>query len=302
MSGPPPPGSRLTLATLREWGRLYSNWGRWGDDDELGTLNFLTPERVSGAARLARSGLVVSCAWPTDAAAAGEAGAPHGPLHDLPASAAQAPPPCGARWDPLGGVSYDGVAWNDRPVDALPARGARAGSIDRFCDGVVGRGVLLDLPGRLGVPWLDDGTRILPEDLDGCAEASGVAIETGDILLVRTGRLSRAFHEGSFAGYAGGPAPGLSLRCLRWLHERQVAAVASDTACVEVVPHEVEGCEMPFHRIAVRDLGLLLGERFHLDRLAEACAADGRCAFLFVAPPLPGDGSAGSPLNPVAVK
>jgi kynurenine formamidase len=245
---------------------------------------------------------VVSCTWPFGAAS--DASPPHGPVHDAgPERGASDPPPwTGACWDGHARVSYGGIAWNDRPVSELPLHGARAASIDRFCDGVVGRGVLLDLPGRLGIPWLDDGTRILPEDLDGCAEASGIAIETGDILLVRTGRMARGFVDGSFAGYAGGPAPGLSVRCLRWLHERQVAAVATDTWCVEVVPHEIDGVEMPFHQIAVRDLGLLLGESFHLDRLADACAQDGRYAFLFVAAPLLHADALGSPLNPLAVK
>jgi kynurenine formamidase len=290
------------LETLREWGRRYSNWGRWGPADELGTLNYITPARVVAAASLVRSGQVISCAWPFDAAET-NVGAAHLPVRDAHTlHQAPAPAPGSAWWDAHGRVSYDGVAYNDRALADLAPHGARSASIDRFCDGVVGRGVLLDLPGRLGVPWLDDATRILPSDLDACAEASGVAIETGDILLVRTGRMTRAFTEGSWNGYAGGPTPGLSLRCARWLHERQVAAVATDTWCVEVVPHEIEGLAMPLHQIAVRDIGLLLGESFHLDRLAEACTQDGRYAFFFSAPPQPGTGALGSIVNPVAVK
>jgi kynurenine formamidase len=152
------------------------------------------------------------------------------------------------------------------------------------------------------VPWLDDTTRIVPADLDACAEASGVAIETGDILLVRTGRLARGFARDDWGGFAGGPAPGLALRCARWLLERQVAAVATDSWCVEVSPSEIDGVVMPLHQIAVRDIGLLFGESFHLDRLAEACAQDGRYAFLFVAAPQPRTGALGGPVNPVAIK
>ncbi len=292
----------LDLETLRDWGRRYSNWGRWGEDDELGTLNYLTPERVAGAASLARTGQVVSCAWPFETAGAA-VGAPHAAAEDPHTFLAPpSPAPGGAWWDGHGRVSYDGLAYNGRPVAKLPANGARSASIDRYCDGVVGRGVLLDLPGRLGVPWLDDGTRILPADLDACAEASGVAIETGDILLVRTGRLARGFAEDDWEHYAGGPAAGLSLRCARWLHERQIAAVATDTWCVEVMPSEIAGIVLPLHQIAVRDIGLLLGESFHLDRLAEACAQDGRYAFFFAAPPQPRTGALGSPVNPVAIK
>jgi len=274
----------LDARTVREWGRLYSNWGRWGADDELGTLNFITPDRVLAAASLPRTGQVVSCALPFGADRAdGAAG-------------------LGARWQLLARTARDGLAYNDRDIALLPVHGARAGSIDRHADGVVGRAVLLDLPRFVRRPWLDDGTRILPADLDACAEASGVTVDTGDILLVRTGRMTRCFAQGSWQGYADGPAPGLSLRCARWLHERQVAAVASDTACVEVIPHETPDCALPLHQIAVRDMGLWLGDTFHLDRLAEACAADGRYALLFAAPPLPTHGALGAPINPVAIK
>ena len=298
MTGP------LDLETLREWGRLYSNWGRWGAGDELGTLHFITPERVLAAASLPRSGAVISCALPFDAGVPGEAGSPHAPVHDGEGEPSPLPAPhgAGARWVALCHVSYDGLAYNERAVTQLPIHGARAGSIDRLASGVVGRGVLLDLPRAFGVPWLEDGQRIGPADLDACAEASGVTVETGDVLLVRTGRMTRAFAEGAWGGYAGGPSPGLSVRCARWLHERQIAAVATDSWCVEVIPHELDDCPMPLHQIAVRDIGLLFGESFHLDPLAEACAQDGRHAFLFVAAPLPSSAALGSPINPLAIK
>jgi kynurenine formamidase len=275
-------GERLDARTVREWGRRYSNWGRFGPGDEHGTLNYITRDRVLAAASTVRSGLVVSCALPF--AAAGES-------EDAPR---------GACWESLARVVRDGRAYNDRDPAALPATGARAASVDRFADGVVGRGVLLDLARFVGRPWLDDSTRILAADLDACAESFGVAIETGDILLVRTGRLARCFAQG-WEGYADGPAAGLSVRCARWLHERRVAAMASDTACVEVRPSETPDLELPLHQIAARDMGLRFGHTFHLDRLAEACAADGRYAFLFAAPPIP-SAPFDAPINPLAIK
>jgi kynurenine formamidase len=278
-------GERLDARTVREWGRRYSNWRRFGERDEHGTLNFITRARVLAAASAVRSGLVVSCALPFGA-------------HD---DSREVGGPAGACWESLARVARDGRIYNDRDPAALPAAGARAASIDRFADGVVGRGVLLDLPRFVGRPWLDAGSRIVPADLDACAEAYGVTIETGDVLLVRTGRLARCFAEG-WQDYADGPAPGLSLRCARWLYERQVAAVASDTACVEVFPAETSDCELPLHQVAVRDMGLRFGHTFHLDRLAEACAADGRYAFLFAAPPLPGTRAFEIPINPLAIK
>ena len=209
---------------------------------------------------------------------------------------------CGTQWDALSHVFYDGRMYNDRDVRLVTSRGARANSIDRIKDGVVGRGVLLDLPRLLKVDWLDDGTRIRPEHLDACAESCGVTVESGDIVLVRTGMLTRCLRQRSWRGYCGGPAPGLSLACVPWLHEREVAAVATDTWGVEVIPNETPDCFQPLHMIALRNMGLLFGEIFQLDALAAACAEDGNYAFLFTAPPLPITGAVGSPINPLAIK
>jgi kynurenine formamidase len=162
--------------------------------------------------------------------------------------------------------------------------------------------VLLDLPYFLRHPWLDEGTRILPQDLDNCAEALGVTVERGDIVLLRTGRLTRCFLDGSWRDYREGAAPGLSVHCARWLHQREVAAVASDTWSLEVIPNETEACDQPLHEIALDRTGLLVGKTFHLDTLSEACATDGEYAFLFTAPLLPALGAAGYPINPLAIK
>ena len=166
----------------------------------------------------------------------------------------------------------------------------------------MGRGVLLDMPRYLKLPWLDDGTRIRPEDLDACAEAFGVTVESGDIVLVRTGMMTRCLEQKSWAGYCGGPAPGLSVTCAGWIYTREVAAVATDTWGLEVIPNETPDCFQPLHMIALRNTGLLFGEIFQLDALANACAEDGNYAFLFTAPPLPITGAVGSPINPLAIK
>ena len=209
---------------------------------------------------------------------------------------------CGTQWDALSHVFYDGKMYNDRDVKLVTSQGARANAIEKIADAVVGRGVLLDLPRFLRLPWLDDGTRIQPEDLDACAEAFGVAIGTGDIVLVRTGMLTRCLEQKSWQGYCGGPAPGLSIHCARWLFEREIAAVATDTWGVEVRPNETPDCFQPLHMISLRNTGLLLGEIFFLDALARDCAEDGRYEFLFTAPPLPITGAVGSPINPLAIK
>jgi kynurenine formamidase len=315
---------KLDADTVRKWGELYSNWGRFGPDDERGALNFITPERVLLACALPRRGLVVSCALPFDQSGpqTGFAGR-HNPVHVMLADGGDAlsgaqdfipggfryaddavsmPLQCGTQWDALAHVFYDGKMYNDRDIRLVTSSGARANSIDRICDGVVGRGVLLDLPRFKQLRWLENGTPVLPEDLDGCAESEGVTVEPGDIVLVRTGMMTRCLEERSWQGYCGGPAPGLSVYCARWLYEREVAAVATDTWGVEVLPNETADCFQPLHMISLRNSGVLFGEIFHLDALAAACAEDGNYAFLFTAPPLPITGAVGSPINPLAIK
>jgi kynurenine formamidase len=309
---------------VREWGRLYSNWGRWGAEDQRGALNFIAPSAVLAACQLPRSGRVISCALPFDQRGpqTGFAGR-HNPIHHMLATGTDAaagaqdfipggfryaddavtmPLQCGTQWDALSHVFYDGRMYNDREQTLVTSAGAKVNGIEQIRDGVVGRGVLLDVPRARGTRWLENGTAIYPEELDATAESQGVSIEIGDIVLVRTGMLSRCLEQKSWAGYCGGSAPGLSVWCARWLFEREVAAVATDTWGVEVLPNETPDCFQPLHMISLRNTGVLFGEIFWLDALAEACAADGNYAFLFAAPPLPITGAVGSPINPVAIK
>jgi kynurenine formamidase len=314
----------LDAQTVREWGKRYSNWGRWGPDDQRGTLNFITRERVLAACAIPRSGQVISCALPFDQNGPQSGpGGRYNPIHTMLADGGDAlagaqdslpggfnyaddavsmPLHGGTHWDSLAHVSYDGKMYNGRDVRLVTSEGAQVNSIDRIKDGVIGRGVLLDMPRLARIPWLDDGTRIRPEDLDACAEAHGVGIESGDIVLVRTGMMARCLEQGSWEGYCGGPAPGLSIHCARWLYEREIAAVATDTWSVEVRPNETPDCLHPLHMISLRNTGLLLGEIFFLDDLAQACGVDGRYEFLFTAPPLPITRAVGSPINPLAIK
>ncbi|MEZ4334132.1 MAG: cyclase family protein [Myxococcota bacterium] len=316
--------ARIDQDTVRAWGRRYSNWGRWGPDDEKGALNFITPQRILAATALPRRGQVISCALPFDENGPQTgAGGRHNPIHYMLAHGGDAlagaqdafaggfrfaddaitmPLQCGTQWDSLAHVFYDGKMYNDRDIRLVTSRGAAKNGIEAARDGVVGRGVLLDLPRRLGVDWLEDGHAIKPDELDACAEAEGVAIESGDIVLVRTGQLARCLAAGSWAGYCGGSAPGLSVHCAGWIYEREIAAICTDTWAVEVQPFETVDCVAPLHMISLRNTGVLFGEIFALDALARACAEDRRYAFLFAAPPLPITGAVGSPINPLAIR
>ncbi len=307
----------MTSQTVREWGAELSNWGRWGDDDEIGTLNLITPERIAAASASVREGLVVSCAIDFNAQGPMPGEGRMNPRHtmtqtghdqDLPGGFRYADDDleltlqCGTQWDALSHVYYDDRLYNGRPASVITSEGAQANSIDRLRDRVVGRGVLLDVAAAQAVESLDDGTAITPDDLDAVATAQDVDINPGDILLVRTGRMGRVHRDGAWGqSYVFGPAPGLSVRCAHWLKAKDVAAVACDNVGVEVMPSEVEGCMMPLHMICLRDMGLTFGEIFDLERLAAVAHERGRFDFFFAAAPLPITGAVGSPINPIAI-
>jgi kynurenine formamidase len=314
--------SDLSLEVIKKWGRELSNWGRWGDDDQLGTLNLLTPERVRDAATLVRTGRVISCAidfgpsgpMPAD-------GAPgHGrfnPILTMTQTGAGQELPGGfqyaddelqmtlqaaTQWDALAHAFYDDMLYNGRPASLISEHGASVNSIDRARNGIAGRGVLLDVARHRGLPWLDDGVAIGPDELTECAERQGVEVGSGDIALIRTGRVGRARAEGGFSdSFVFGPTPGLSVRCAHWLRERDVAAVAVDNVGVEVLPGEVPDAMMPLHMICLRDMGLTFGEIFDLEEVARCCDQERRYEFFVSAPPLPIVGAVGSPINPIVI-
>ena len=307
------------MDSVRELAKQVSNWGRWGAEDERGTLNFITPEVVKRAAGLVRRGQVFSLGLPFGAEGPqiGQGGRVN-PMHvmtavdqklpgDYPDGFRYAddllvlPLQCATQWDSLAHVHYDGKMYNGFPTGTTSSAGAAKNGIDKVGAGVVSRGVLLDIARLKGVPRIAPGTAISPADLEAAEQAQGVRVESGDVLLVRTGHLSVFTQDGDRVGYMR-MMPGLGVACAAWLHARQVAAVAADTNSVEVIPFEDPKTPLPFHLLCLRDMGLTLGEMFSLDALAEDCAADGVWEFLFTAPPLRVSGGIGSPLNPLAVK
>jgi kynurenine formamidase len=313
----------MDIETVRELARKYRNWGKWGATDELGTLNYVTPEKVVAAARLVRTGKVISLAIPFDSKGPQSGfGGRHNPLHFMlqdggdVASGAQdsipglrycddavtMPLQCATQWDALSHIYFDGKMYNDRGPEWVNSNGARANSIDKLKDKIVSRGVLLDIPRYHGKEWLEPGEAIFPADLDGAAARAKVSVGCGDIVLIRTGQLAQVKAEGNWGRYAGGPAPGLSLMVAEWLAKHEIAGYATDTWGTEVIPNETPDVFQPLHCVAIVNMGMLVGEIFNLEDLAVDCAADGVYEFMFVAPPLPITGAVGSPINPQAIK
>jgi kynurenine formamidase len=305
----------------------YRNWGRWGENDALGTLNFITESKRAAAAALVDTGLTVSLAQSFDMngpqkgwrrrtnpvhtmldtgtdAERGNQGFPHGlgGADDIIAMPLQ----CSTQWDGLGHIFDHGYAWNGRRAgDVVTSDGDLVTGIEHAASAVVSRGVLLDL-GRHLFPEsgeLPDGFAITTDNLRSCVAAQGATsgVGTGDIVLVRTGQLARVRRDG-WGDYAGGPAPGLSLTTVGWLHDTEIAAIATDTWGFEVRPNEFDvPAFQPLHQVAIPNLGLTIGEMWDLEELATTCERLGRYEFLLSAPPLPITYAVGSPINPIAL-
>jgi kynurenine formamidase len=322
------PGRKLTRDDLRKAAETYKNWGRWGADDEIGTLNYTTPEDIVAAARLVRKGKVISLALnfdqfgPQGAKTAYPVPGRINPVHvmlrtgcdaysgvldkrgiraadDMVTMALQ----CGTQWDGLGHVFYENSMWNGYDCREVTSFGAQKCGIEKTKNKMVGRGVFLDVARALGREELDDGYPITNADLDKTAEAHGVAVKRGDYVIVRTGQMERCLRNRSWDGYPGGDAPGLAFETLEWIQRNEIAAIATDTWGNEVRPNETEpGINQPWHWITIPMMGLTMGEIFYLKELAEDCAQDQTYEFMFVGPAIPITGAVGSPVNPLAIK
>jgi kynurenine formamidase len=315
------PEAEIATAAAR-----YSNAGRWGADDVLGTMNLLDDEKRREGAALVRRGVAFSLSMAFDAS-----GPQRGwrrrtnPVHTMLDTGLDAergqgfphglggaddvvfmPLQCATQWDGLGHIFDHGVAYNGRRSgDVVTSEGDRLTGIETVAARIAGRGVLLDVGREFGDAdgVLPDGFAIREEHLLATIDAQGESsvVGSGDIVLVRTGQLGRARAQG-WGEYAGGPAPGLSFTSLGWLHGSDIAAIATDTWGFEVRPNEFDVAFQPLHQVAIPHLGLFIGEMWDLDELAADCAADRVFDFWLTAAPLRITGAVGSPVNPLAVK
>lgn len=299
-------------------GRELSNWGRWGETDELGTLNLVTEAKRIQAASSVRKGSIfdLGIALDRNGPQSGR-GMRVNPVHlmtMLPVDSIDAPDglvttddmvimglQVGTQWDSLAHVGYGGLLYNGVAASMVNHRsGARRNSFDKVVTRLISRGVLLDIARLHGVDRLDVSYEITGEDLSAAEERQGICVEGGDILLVRTG-VMQWFLEGDAPRFMGDQS-GLGIGCARWLRERDVAAVALDNAFCEVTPSRIFGARIPFHQVAIRDIGLMLGEMFNLEELARDCAEDGVWTFQFCGAGLKITGAVGSPVTPMAIK
>jgi kynurenine formamidase len=312
----------VTAELLEEYCTRFNNWGRWGPDDQRGTLNFITPAKVLEAGALVKTGKVISLQLPIDGSGP-QTGTfnRYNAIHHMIATGTDhvADPgrfpfgfgysddsivmilQGGTQWDGLSHIFRNGKMYNGFDATNVTALGAAKNGIENAPE-IVSRGVLLDLPKVTGKPYLEPGFAIEPSLLDEACAAHGVTVGEGDIVLVRTGDMGRCIAAGDWTGYPGGDSPGLSLRCSPWIAERRIAALATDTWGVEVRPNQVPDSLQPMHLVMVVNMGLLVGEIWYLDGLAADCDEDGRYEFLLVAPPLVVRSAVGAPLNPQAIK
>jgi len=316
MTGTTPKKTTPTHVSKKEFEELFRavcNWGRWGNDDERGTLNYIQPEHIRRGAGLVRSGRSVSMAVPINQVA--------GPDNPRPAThymvqgfdihsdrgepqfsadyfASEFHGDCHTHLDALCHIFWRGKMYNGFDADQVTSHGANRCAIDLLRGGIVGRGVLLDIPKLRGVRWLEDDDGILPSDLDAAEKEHGVRVEEGDILLVRNGRALKRRVKGPWNVREG--CAGLEASCLGWLYERRVAALGGD-GHNDLAPSPYKLSMAPIHLGAIAMIGIHLIDNADLEELAETCKRAGRYHFMFTMAPLVLQRGTASPVNPLAI-
>ncbi|WP_327244943.1 cyclase family protein [Streptomyces sp. NBC_01320] len=303
-------------AEFHEIAKRVNNWGRWGADDEIGTLNLITDAVVRDAAATVSTGQRIPLALPLqqDGVQSGLIPGRVNPLHAMvqinqelfgPGTVATSDDvvtlglQAATHWDALTHASHSGKIYNGRPATTVTAHGgAEFSGIDKPPH-LVSRGVLLDVARAHGVDRLPGDHAVTPEDLDAAEEFAGIRVRAGDIVLVRTGQV-QVYLAGDKHAYAY-PSPGLSIRTPEWFHARDVAAVANDTLTFEIFPAEIEDLWLGVHALDLVEMGMLQGQNWNLETLSAACAEEERYGFLLSAMPEPFVGATGTPVAPVAL-
>lgn len=307
---------RLSTADFDRLFRKVCNWGRWGADDVRGTLNYITPEQVRNAAALVRSGRTVSLSLPVNTHARPDDLRPaihymvslydvHSELGEPQFATDFMGSECHGEskthLDALCHTAYKGRLYNDQPAGSVTSSGAMIQDITAYANGIVGRGILLDIPRLRGAKWLEPGEAVVVDELEAAEKAEGVRAREGDILLFHTGHDRRRRELGSWnPGYDGEGKAGLHPTAVVWLHERRIAAFLPD-GDGETVPSKVEGIAYPIHALQIASMGLACADNLDLEDLANLCEHEGRWEFMLTASPLRLPGGTGSLFNPIAI-
>ena len=306
-------------AQVLEWMTSLSNWSRWGADDQLGCLNLITPQKRTQAAGLVKEGVTVSCARPivTDPTPdvtyqvqrymvdSGEGRDTDPPERQLTRRGA-------AEFigmvfhgqtithiDALSHYSWQGKMYNGRPASLVTSReGAQSHAIDAAWQGIVTRGVLLDIPRLRGVPWVDPSEPVMPQDLEEAEQQSGIRVGEGDVLLVRTGNYRKVLDTGPVSNAE--PMTACQVACTPWFKERGVAMLGTDTSN-DFRPGHYATIGSPLHTMCLVTMGLWLLDNANLEHLAEACRERNRYEFMLTLAPLRLRNVTGSPVNPIAL-
>jgi kynurenine formamidase len=314
--GMEPMSETWTPERMRAVFEEVKNWGRWGAEDEAGALNLITPEKRREAAAAVVTGETISCA--RDLAVQPSVENPHPALHMMIQGGDDCVIPgvglesamdfvgvafhgmATSHIDALCHVFVDELMYNGFPASDVKSTGARHGSIMCAKDGIVSRGVLLDVPRTQGVEWLEPRTAITIQDLEAAEAAQGVRVSRGDILLVATGRDARRAEHGPWSPIEVGLA-GLHPECVEWLRERDVAVLGGDGVHDVLPTSGIDQWPMPIHQCGLAAMGMHLLDNLRLDRLAETCARNERWSFQLTVAPLRVARGTGSPVNPIAV-
>jgi kynurenine formamidase len=296
----------VTKEMVDRWMIELSNWGRWGKQDQMGAINLITPAKRRQAAALVKDGVSVSLARDAETAKAADNPSPF--EHVMVASGINnAGQFCLDRYsvsyhglahshfDSLCHMFYNGKMFNGFSQTEVTGKGAGKLAVIQFKNGIFTRGILMDIPRLKGVPYLEPGAAIYPEDLDAWEKKAGIRVESGDVVFIRTGRWALRAIKGPWSGKMAG----LYATCARWLKSRDVAAIGSDAAS-GVQPSGVEGVLEPIHQLALIAMGMPIFDNCDLEAVSREAGERRRWEFLLTAAPLPVPGGTGSPLNAIA--
>jgi len=309
---PPPTASEVAALFERT-----KRWGQWGPEDQRGALNFISPTEVRAAAASVRFGESIGCGLPLSTIEGVDNPSPA--QHHMIADGSTQPMVTSAglecsldflgvschgmsvsHLDAFCHVFVDGLMWNGKPATDVGPTGAAYNDVSASSDGIVGRGVLLDIPRWLGRPWLEPDEVVTPDELDACAHAQGVSVRRGDVVLVTTGRQARRAAAGPWNPSDPGLA-GLHHDCVEWVFDREIAVLGGDGVSDPLPGTRNGGWPMPLHQCCLVGMGVHLLDNLALEQLAKRCDAHAAWSFLFCAGPLNMSGATGSAVNPTAI-